>query len=190
MRSEVLHSSANEHWCTPPDLLDLVVEAQGGIDLDPCGNEHSAVPAATTYTVRDNGLIRPWRGRVFGNPPYGSKCELFTTKMRLDAKTPALLCSTFLTAARPDTDWFQRDIAPSADAICWWNGRITFLVWDEDRQCLTPAVDKQGNPMPAPFPSLWTYWGPDPVRWARVFRRHGAVTICRGKKAGMYPQRG
>lgn len=190
MNTDPLFSSESEHWCTPPDILDLVAEAQDGIDLDPCGNAHSAVPAETVYTVKENGLIRIWRGRLFANPPYGRKCELFTAKMRLDAPTPVLTCGTFLTAARPDTSWFQRDIAPTADALCWWDGRITFLVWDPERACLTPATDKKGDPMPAPFPSLFTYWGPDPVRWGRVFQRHGAVTICRGKRAGMYPKRG
>lgn len=188
MRGDDVHfSSASEHWCTPPDILELVEEAQGGIDLDPCGNAHSIVPAGTVYTEKDDGLIQRWAGKLYANPPYGSKCGLFTRKMLLFASD--MTCGTFLTAARPDTDWFHRDIATSADALCWWRGRITFLVWDANRKCLTPATDKAGKPMPAPFPSLFSYWGPDPLRWGRAFQRYGTVTICRGKRAGLYPAR-
>lgn len=63
-------SDTAEHY-TPGDVLDLVVEVMGGIDLDPCADPGRRVPAAAHYTAEVDGLRRPWSGRVFMNPPYG-----------------------------------------------------------------------------------------------------------------------
>lgn len=55
-------------WCTPRWLTD----ALGPFDLDPCSNPQSSVQAHTTYSLErgQNGLVLPWSGSVFCNPPY------------------------------------------------------------------------------------------------------------------------
>ena len=58
-------------WYTPPEYF----EAFGLVfDLDPCspGPGHW-VPARKIYTKADNGLVQPWFGSVFMNPPYGGR---------------------------------------------------------------------------------------------------------------------
>ena len=65
------HQSARaikDEWLTPPHILS----ALGKFDLDPCASV--ARPwgtAAVHYTREDNGLTKPWLGRVWCNPPYG-----------------------------------------------------------------------------------------------------------------------
>src|SRR5262245_51905518 len=70
------HHSARpgtEEWLTPPSLL----EELGGVDsfdLDPCTPIEQPWPTAKArYTIRDNGLIQPWHGRVWLNPPYSTE---------------------------------------------------------------------------------------------------------------------
>jgi len=57
-----------DEWLTPPEIL----AALGHFDLDPCAPIIRPWPTATNhYTIEDNGLIQPWEGRVWLNPPYG-----------------------------------------------------------------------------------------------------------------------
>lgn len=61
----------SDDWYTPPDIF----EAMGiRFDLDPCspGPGHW-VPADRIYTIADDGLSRPWAGRVWMNPPFGGR---------------------------------------------------------------------------------------------------------------------
>jgi len=60
-------------WYTPPDTFAGL--GRGGIDefdLDPCspGPGLCFVPAKKVYTKADNGLLLPWFGLVFVNPPF------------------------------------------------------------------------------------------------------------------------
>ncbi len=56
---------------------DAVIACLGAIDLDPSSNSREIpnVPAARHYTAQDNGLVQPWDGRVFLNPPFGPGVE-------------------------------------------------------------------------------------------------------------------
>jgi len=56
----------------------------GGLDLDPatCEEAQAEINAPTYYTKKENGLARPWFGRVFLNPPYSMPLiEEFTQKV-------------------------------------------------------------------------------------------------------------
>jgi hypothetical protein len=67
---KVLPSGKNktDNWLTPPEL----VRSLGAFDLDPCGSPDQAQDlAATTFRLPEhNGLLEPWAGRVWCNPPF------------------------------------------------------------------------------------------------------------------------
>jgi hypothetical protein len=71
--SNVRHSSESAEHFTPAFLVDRVRAALGGIDLDPasCEEANRQINATHYYTEADNGLMHPWNGRVFLNPPGG-----------------------------------------------------------------------------------------------------------------------
>lgn len=61
----------DEHY-TPPEIF----EALGcTFDLDPCqpetGRAYLSVPTEHFYTKQENGLLQPWHGFVWLNPPWG-----------------------------------------------------------------------------------------------------------------------
>lgn len=85
------HQSANSKtvvWLTPPEIK----EPLGQFDLDPCAADPRPFDMATTnYTEADNGLIKPWFGNVWLNPPYGAEIEAWMEKMAKHAQGVALI---------------------------------------------------------------------------------------------------
>lgn len=68
------------HWNTPPEIYEPIAEFFHGIDLDPCSNSTSKVPARFKFSLPSyDGLKLPWAWksrsgtvcRSFWNPPFG-----------------------------------------------------------------------------------------------------------------------
>jgi hypothetical protein len=68
-----LHSAASVEWYTPSDVVMAARQVLGGITLDPasCEKANELIQAEQYYTAADDGLSKPWSGRVFLNPPGG-----------------------------------------------------------------------------------------------------------------------
>jgi len=114
------HQSARmdkDEWLTPREVID----ALGPFDLDPCAPVARPWPtAAKHYTVADNGLLQPWHGRVWLNPPYGQDTGLWLDRLVLHGNGIALIF------ARTETDMFFRCVWEAADAILFLRGRLFF----------------------------------------------------------------
>jgi len=85
------HSSATAEHYTPAFIVEAARAVMGGIDLDPasCWAANRTVHAAGIYTAEDDGLSKPWAGRVFLNPPGGKRdgkslAKLFWEKLSRD----------------------------------------------------------------------------------------------------------
>lgn len=79
-------TNSNDHG-TPRGIVELARKVLVGIDLDPASTEahNRTVRAKCIFTSREDGLVQPWRGRVFLNPPGGvikSKEEMARWKTR------------------------------------------------------------------------------------------------------------
>lgn len=118
------HHSAKaqtEEWLTPPSIIAALGGADS-FDLDPCAPAVQPWPTArTVYTRADNGLLRPWRGRVWLNPPY-STVALAKWLSRLAGHG----VGTALIFARTETDAFFRHVWESASALLFIRGRLNF----------------------------------------------------------------
>jgi hypothetical protein len=113
--------SKTDTWLTPRYLID----ALGGyesFDLDPCAAIDQPWPTAKQhYTERDNGLLLPWFGRVWCNPPYNRGIiGSFMGRMAQHGNGISLVF------ARSETEFFHRYVWPVADGIFFFEGRITF----------------------------------------------------------------
>jgi len=102
----------------PPHIL----EALGQFDLDPCASvDRPWDTAKHHYTAEDDGLMQPWFGRVWCNPPYGPKMRSFLFKLAKHKEG-----GIALVFARTETKAFFDTVWDEADAILFLKGRLKF----------------------------------------------------------------
>lgn len=106
-----------DEWLTPP----TIIEALGHFDLDPCSPIVRPWDTADRhFTIEDDGLNQEWSGRVFCNPPYGTKTKHWLNKCAEHGNTIALVF------ARTETKMFFESIWNKADALFFIKGRLSF----------------------------------------------------------------
>jgi len=120
-----LPSMKSDEWLTPPEIL----EALGPFDLDPCA---APLPrpwptAAKHYNREEDGLVLPWEGRVWCNPPYGKIAGKWLNRMALHANGIALIF------ARTETEMFFREVWEKAYGVLFIEGRLHFHYPDGTR---------------------------------------------------------
>jgi len=139
------HVSRNDgenEWYTPPDYIEAARDFMGGIDLDPATSEiaNRTVRAAQIFTAEDNGLLQPWHGRVWMNPPYASELVgRFAAKLCEHVDAGDVTAAAVLVNNSTETQWFQV-MAARAHSICFPLKRVRFL--DPDGK---PGAPLQGQ---------------------------------------------
>jgi hypothetical protein len=112
------NNGRHELWLTPLQVLHFL----GRFDLDLC-----ACPEPRPWTTADkmialpqDGLAEPWSGRVWLNPPYGDKIDVWMERMSQHRNGISLIF------ARTDTETWIRWVWPFADSILFISGRLYF----------------------------------------------------------------
>lgn len=107
MNTSFQRTRRSDEWYTPPHII----AALGQFDLDPCAAP--GWPTATRYYFKaDNGLSKPWSGRVWLNPPYSHPLvEQFVRKMAAHNNGVALIFN------RMDSALWHDIIFPTASAM-------------------------------------------------------------------------
>lgn len=106
----------SDEWLTPPEIIQKI----GPFDLDPCAPFPRPWDTADRhYSIEQDGLSRPWEGRVWLNPPYS---DVATWIRRLAAHGDGVA----LIFARVDTKWFHEEVFSKANAILFMMGRPIF----------------------------------------------------------------
>lgn len=121
--------TGENEWYTPDEHLDLARNVLGAFDLDPASSPiaNERVRAVQIYTETDNGLEKPWYGRVWLNPPYAQPAiSHFADKMVAEWNVGNVDGAIVLTHNYTDTAWFQK-LARAATAICFTRGRVRFI---------------------------------------------------------------
>jgi len=112
------NKGADVIWLTGQDVLSNL----GTFDLDPCAAPSPRPwPTALRHIeLPEDGLIAPWHGRVWLNPPYDEHLGDWMERMATHRVGIAL------TFARTEIDIWQRWIWPYADSILFPAGRFYF----------------------------------------------------------------
>jgi hypothetical protein len=113
------HACTKDEWLTPKHLVDSL----GPFDLDPCApppERRLWSTAKQHYSLPDDGLVLPWFGRVWLNPPYGNQLGTWMERLARHGNGIALIF------ARTETRAFQDWVWPLASALLFVDGRISF----------------------------------------------------------------
>lgn len=112
-------------WLTPPGIL----MALGVFNLDPCAalSPRPFETAEHYIELPEDGLKANWHGRVWLNPPYGTKLCDWMQRMSQHNK------GTALTFARTETEAWQRFVWPFTTAVLFIAGRLNFHLPDGTR---------------------------------------------------------
>jgi hypothetical protein len=112
---------------TPKGIIDALGGAKS-FDLDPCACTPQPWPCARkSYTERDDGLSRPWRGRIWLNPPFDRYRVAQWIQKLADHGT-----GTALLHARTEAQWFM-PCWEKASGILFMSSRICFYKPDGSR---------------------------------------------------------
>lgn len=134
-RNNTDKKARNDVWLTPPRILDSL----GEFDLDPCAAIGQPwLTAKQMLTEADDGLSRPWHGRVWLNPPYGRGAVIPWMRRMYEHRL-----GISLVFARTDTKWWHKFVVPAVQGYLFLNGRPTFHYSDgaeADNNCGGPMV--------------------------------------------------
>lgn len=162
--------SGKTSWHTPPEIVDAAREVMGGIDLDPASSStaNKTVRASIYYTARDDGLSKPWVGRVWMNHPFSRDGNPKWIGRLVSAyETGEIEQAICITYAAINAAWFQRLLRYPR-----WipSSRVDYI---------DPFAEPGDERTGAPKDSIVTYLGPDTDRFAQIFmaRLGGSVDV-------------
>jgi hypothetical protein len=126
-------STIMDDFYTPTEILDCARSALGGvIDLDPASHvvANEVVKARVFFSEREDGLMQPWRGRVWLNPPF-SKSKSFSQKIACELQRGQIERMVVLANSRTITARYFEPVMRAADAVCVLHGRYSF--WGNEK---------------------------------------------------------
>lgn len=152
---------ASDGWYTPSWLIEKARTVLGTIDLDPatCAAAQAIVKATHFYTEHENGLIQPWYGRMWINPPYSAPTP-WVRRVIAEYQAGTVQAAIILTNSYTETGWWQ-DIA-AVSTMLFFRGRLNF--WHPDK---VSTQNRTGQTM--------AYLGPDRARFIELFHTYGII---------------
>lgn len=109
--------NTSDDFLTPPHI----VEAMGEFDLDPCSSsrQHRPIARREYRYPHDNGLLLPWSGSVFCNPPF-SELQTWIDRFILHGN------GVLLVPARIEVSWFWK-LWHCCDGFFFTKGPVKYL---------------------------------------------------------------
>ncbi len=162
-------------WYTMAPYIEAARAVMGSIDLDPasCEEANKIVHATAYYTQEDDGLLQPWHGNIWCNPPYGfhpsgkSNVVLWSQRLISAFNSGEIEQAVLLTMVNTESSWF---VPLWKYLVCFPSPRVMFHRPDG-------SLDHhlQG--------SCFVYLGGHEERFIKVFSKFGHVVKAVGAPA-------
>ena len=156
----------NDEWYTPAGVVGAARAVMGRIDLDPASTSEAneTVQAKAIYTVEDDGLTQPWRGRVFLNPPFSAQLKrAFCDRLRESVASGDVTQAVLVTPIDISPQW--------GDVIRTCASAVALAVGS------TPFYGPRGEHGGPGFGHMVSYYGPNVERFASVFGKEWSVWV-------------
>ena len=156
----------NDEWYTPAAVVKAARAVMGRIDLDPASTSkaNETVKAKAIYTVEDDGLTQPWRGRVFLNPPFSAQLKrAFCDRLRESVASGDVTQAVLVTPIDISPQW--------GDVIRTCASAVALAVGS------TPFYGPRGEHGGPGFGHMVSYYGPNAGRFASVFGKEWSVWV-------------
>ncbi len=167
---QLFTSHKSVEYYTPSMYVEAAREVMGGIDLDPasCPEAQVSIRASQFYIAQDDGLTRPWFGRVWLNPPYstnasGSNQSAWSKKLVGEYLAGNVKEAILLVKSALGYKWFEELFARWP--VCFARERIAFI---------KPDGTTDG---PAKHGTAFFYFGPNLGKFKTVFSQFGRVIL-------------
>jgi phage N-6-adenine-methyltransferase len=98
--------------CTPDSVWQSIAAEFGPFDLDVAASAENA-RCSRFYTIDDDGLVQPWEGRVWCNPPFSNLGPWVEKATRESTRAARIVM--LLPANRTEQRWWQTYIEPYRD---------------------------------------------------------------------------
>lgn len=157
----------NNEWYTPARYVEAARSVMGGIDLDPasCEVANQTVRATHFYAREENGLMLPWSGRVWLNPPFSMVDETcgagkWSSRLLSEYRQRHVEQAIILIPAITDTKWFQ----PLCEHLMCFSS-------------ISIHYHKPGSKQPVGigYPTAFVYLGPNESRFIETFSSFGHI---------------
>ena len=156
---QTLTSAKSDEHNTPAFLAIVARSVMGGIDLDPMSNAiaNETIRAHRFFAKVDDGLSKPWLGRVWLNPPF-SLADRAVPKLIASYESGDVFEAVLLLKSAVETKRYQ-------------------LLYDYPFVELNKRVNytAPGNKDGAPFATVLFYLGSNFTRWREVMSVYGRV---------------
>ena len=160
----------SNEWYTPAKYIEAARQVMGRIDLDPasCEEANLTVKATRYYDKTQNGLMQPWWGCVWLNPPYGFVNG--GTKRGFSSSLQAKFVEKFLRESLEQgillllgNSCFNSYFVPLWEyPVCFHRNTIAFERSDGSKGVFG-------------FGTIFVYIGPHEQRFIDIFSRFGTV---------------
>jgi phage N-6-adenine-methyltransferase len=132
---QFVQKNEKDEWITPAEIIDPIVDAYGGIDLDPCAGQQADHADRNYRLPETDGLNADWDADVvFVNPPFSQKSQWIEKSVLEYEKGNA---GTVLMLTPDSTDvqgWWHGQIAPNFAWTWFPEGRINYVDPDKMEQ--------------------------------------------------------
>jgi DNA N-6-adenine-methyltransferase (Dam) len=112
---------ATDEWYTPPHVFQAL-DSRFDMDVASPGRAHTPWIPAKHFILPSQGLIEPWRGFVWMNPPFGARNGLMPWLKKFFDHGHGIA----LVPDRTSAPWWQ-EFVPLSDLVLFVSPKIKFI---------------------------------------------------------------